>query len=732
EDSRLDAGQLDTLFQVVERIDGFPRHLALHPCGIVLADVDLMDVTPVERSAGTGRDGPAPHGFSMTQFDKDDVAALGLLKLDILAVRLLSSMRHAIELVPATRGEEIDLDAIPFHDPAVYELLRTTRSIGVFQVESPGQRELLGRLQPDRFDDLVTEISLFRPGPVKADMVGPFVARRTGDEPATYIHPLLEPALEDTFGVVIYHEQVMKAVAALTGCNLSRADLVRRQLADDTQLPHLRGWALTTALERGIDRATAEAVWRQVESFASFGFCKAHAAAFAVPTYRSAWLKVHYLPELIAGLLTHDPGMYPRRLLLEEARQFGVAVLPADVNVSAAEYTVERVAEEEAYARLEVGRGAPLPVGWTWSGTAAADRGMARCGGWFPDAGTTADTDRACPVGRDAGDAGGACPVPPAGRDAGDAGVDHDGRRWRWAVRVGLQDVRGMTDAERDTLIAGRPYTCLEDVRARGGLSRPTAENLAKIGALDEIGCGDRRVTLLAVEELWGPRRGRRGSRPGGGATPDPQATLALYADHRPRLPQITSADQVRDELEVLGLDVSRHVVAFYEPVLDVLGVTRAADLERDDSVAAPHPTGGGALVPPGRVRVAGVRAALQSPPVRSGQRVLFLSLDDRTGTTQCNFFERALAGDGRGDRGHAWTVLHAWLVVVEGRLDRRGPRGITVIAERAWDLTRLWRAWGEGRLDEELARSGPPPPHRRTAARPSGLSAAMFASGSR
>ncbi|MDP8961094.1 MAG: DNA polymerase III subunit alpha, partial [Actinomycetota bacterium] len=347
--ARLDAGQLDTLFQVVERIDGFPRHLALHPCGIVLGDAALMDRTPVERSA---------NGFSMTQFDKDDVAALGLLKLDVLAVRLLSAMRHALDLLPATRGKRIDFHAIPGEDPAVYSLLRSTRSIGVFQVESPGQRELLGRLQPEGFGDLVTEISLFRPGPVKADMIGPYVARRLeqrsrratdgGGQRATYTHPLLTPALAETFGVIIYHEQVMKAVVALTGCGLSYADLVRRRLADAEQLPAVRAWALARARDRGLDVTTAEAVWHQVESFASFGFCKAHAAAFAVPTYRSAWLKAHYLPEFVAGLLTHDPGMYPRRLILDDARQFGIAVLSPDVNLSAVEYTVERIDEDLA------------------------------------------------------------------------------------------------------------------------------------------------------------------------------------------------------------------------------------------------------------------------------------------------------------------------------------------------------------------------------------------------
>ncbi|MBW3561388.1 MAG: DNA polymerase III subunit alpha [Actinobacteria bacterium] len=703
--TRLDAGQLEMLFQVVERIDGFPRHLALHPCGIVLGDGELLDRAPVERSA---------NGFSMVQFDKDDVAALGLLKLDVLAVRLLSAMRHALDLTQETRGRELTVEDIGDDDPGTYELLRSTRSVGVFQVESPGQRELLGRLQPDTFGDLITEISLFRPGPVKADMVGPFVARRTGEEQGEILHPLLEPVLGETFGVVVYHEQVMEVVAALTGCDLAYADLVRRELADEGKLAARRVWALNRARERGFDRATAEAIWKQVASFASFGFCKAHAAAFAVPTYRSAWMKVHLLPELVAGLLTHDPGMYPRRLILDEARQFGIAVLGPDVNVSRSEYTVERVPAPVALASLGVRPRGDPPPGWTCEPSAP---------------------HVALPVHRQ-GQHGLSSPpcepsaphvafgvhervVPPSGWDLGADEVGAEGVAMRWAVRVGLQDVKAMSEVERERLLTGRAYTSLEDLRVRGGLSRLTAENLCKAGALDALSPHgpDRRRTMLAVEELWaGTRRtlraGGQGSRAGGGGDVEVhQTSLDLHADHEPQLPPPTDAEAVRDELEVLELDWSRHVVAFYEPLFEVLGVTRAYQLlgRHDGEV----------------VRVAGVRVALQSPPVRSGQRVLFLSLDDRTGTTQCNFFESVLGTE-------AWTVLNSWLVVVEGRLRRSGPRGASILAERAWDLSELWRAWGRGQLDAALARRGPPAPHRRAERRPAGLSAAMFASGSR
>jgi error-prone DNA polymerase len=724
--SNLDAGQLALLFDLVERIDGFPRHLAMHPCGILLGDRDLTARTPLERSA---------HGYVMSQFDKDDVAALGLLKLDVLGVRMLSAMRHCLDLVngglvvaagaagdgvvttaptrpadPSLPGRDaagrLSVDAIPDGDAPTYELIRSTHSVGIFQIESPGQRELLGRLQPDRFGDLVTEISLFRPGPVKADMVTPFVSRRHGEEATTYVHPCLEPVLAETHGVIVYHEQVMGVLAALTGCDLAYADLLRRQLSDDRKVAAIRGWVLARARDRGLSVDDAQRTWDQLASFASFGFCKAHAAAFAVPTYRSAFLKAHVFPEFAAGLLTHDPGMYPRRMILDECRLFGVAVLPPDVNRSVGPYTVEVV--DRGLADLLLGlrpavvaaqRGedpAPhLPPGWRWEeevpdGRVPTPRRGRPARGVLPPR-----------------------PTPPSGFDAGEVG---DG--YRYAVRVGLQDVRGITDDEVAALLAGRPFTSVEDLRERGGISRPTAEALTDVGALDQLagvgrrgGPATRRALRLGVEELWRDRRGRRRSGPAGGGGRAEQAALDLHADHTPVLPADGDADRVRAELATTGMDVSRHVVSFYEPLLDALGVTRACDLP-----AVPTQT---------TVRVAGVKVAIQSPAQRSGQRVLFLSLDDRTGQTQTTYFERHLDDC-------AWTVLHAWLLVAEGRVTRRGRMGATVTGTRAWDLSRLWRAWQEGWLDVALAERGTPAPHERVVTPVVGLAASEFGRGSR
>ncbi|MCY7372287.1 MAG: DNA polymerase III subunit alpha, partial [Spirochaetaceae bacterium] len=336
-------GNLDLLFRLVERLDGLPRHVALHPCGVLLSDTTLLDRTPVEASW---------LGFPMSQFDKDDVEELGLLKLDVLGIRMQSAMSHAIQEVRRVDGSPddplIDLDdetQVPLDDPDTFALVQSTRTLGMFQIESPGQRELVGKFGPETFGDLITDISLFRPGPVKSDMVTPFLRARQGWAEPQYLHEDLRPALEETCGVVVFHEQVLQIISVFTGCTLAEADEMRRALGTTEGQPEVEVWLRPRAFSRGYDVATVDKVWEVLKAFASFGFCKAHAAAFALPTFQSAWLKTHHTAAFLAGVLTHDPGMYPKRLILDDARRFGIAVLPLDVNRSDAAYRVERVTD---------------------------------------------------------------------------------------------------------------------------------------------------------------------------------------------------------------------------------------------------------------------------------------------------------------------------------------------------------------------------------------------------
>ena len=325
------------MFQLVERLDGLPRHVAMHPCGVLLSDATLLDRTPVEASFA---------GFPMSQFDKDDVEDLGLLKLDVLGIRMQSAMAHAVAEIKRIDGVEIDLDdeeQVPFDDPATYAVITSAKTLGVFQIESPGQRELVGKSGIESFDDIITDISLFRPGPVKSDMITPYLEGKQGWKTPTYLHDDLRPILGDTQGVVVFHEQVIEMIAQFAGISFAEADEKRRALGDVEGMAETKVWFFPRALGRGYPLPVVERIWKVLEAFASFGFCKAHAAAFALPTYQSAWLKTHWPAHFLAGVLTHDPGMYPKRLILDDARQFGIAVLGLDVNACEKEYVVERV-----------------------------------------------------------------------------------------------------------------------------------------------------------------------------------------------------------------------------------------------------------------------------------------------------------------------------------------------------------------------------------------------------
>src|ERR671916_723743 len=258
-------GELDLLFDLVARLDGLPRHIALHPCGVLLSDATLLDRTPVENSY---------LGYPMSQFDKDDV-------------------------------ETVDIDSVPRDDPTTFELIRSTRTLGMFQIESPGQRELVGKFGPQTFEDVIIDISLFRPGPVKSDMVTPFLLARNGWRDPVYPHDDLAPYLRETAGVVVFHEQVLQIVAQMTGCDLAQADEARRALGNRELHPEVRAWFVPEAVQR-CPVEVVEQVWEVLVAFGSFGFCKAHAAAFALPTYQSAWLKTHHPAAFLAGVLTHD------------------------------------------------------------------------------------------------------------------------------------------------------------------------------------------------------------------------------------------------------------------------------------------------------------------------------------------------------------------------------------------------------------------------------------------
>lgn len=592
--------------QLAQRLDGLPRHLAMHPCAIVLSDGAFLDRAPLQVNAS---------GYPMVEFDKDGVEAVGLLKLDILGVRMQSAIAYAIKEVERVEQGAIDIDAIALDDPATFDLIASTRTLGIFQVESPGQRELVGKLAPETFTDLIIDISLFRPGPVKSDMITPFLKARHGWSQAQIIHPDLYETLRDTEGVVVFHEQVISIISIMTGVSLASADEKRRALGDRENQQEICDWFFSVAQARGYDNPIVSSVWDVLRAFASFGFCKAHAAAFALPTYQSAWLKAHHPAAFIAGVLTHDPGMYPRRLIVEDARQIGIAIAGLDVNRSDATYRVERVDPTTGRA----------PV-------ALID-------------------------------------APSTGRSL----VLPDARGY--AIRMSLADLSGISSAEVASIISGQPYADLSDFYRRSGACAPTTERLILVGAFDELHkIGDssinRRDLLLHLNDL---QRSAVASLGGG------QLNLGFAPPDliSSGLPDLKSDEKVRHEITHLGVDVSHHLLEFYADFLNEIGAVRSSDLLKQRSGVS--------------VLVAGVKVALQTPPVRSGKRVLFLTIEDGYGCNDATFFTDV-------QEQYANVLFSSWLFLVRGQIRRTGPRGVSLRATGAWELGAAYEKWRTSR----------------------------------
>ncbi|WP_399479595.1 DNA polymerase III subunit alpha [Streptomyces sp. OUCMDZ-4982] len=565
------ADEYGRLWELAEGLDGLLRGYAMHPCGVLLSNSALLDRVPVQ---------PTPGGYPMVQADKEDVEleGLGLLKLDVLGVRMQSAMAHAVAEIRRTTGRQLDLDSpdhVDLNDSATFELIRAADTLGCFQIESSGQLQLISKLQPRHLQDIIADISLFRPGPVAGGMPARFIAARHGGTPH-YPHPDLVPILDDTGGVVIWHEQIIAILARMTGCDRAAADVARRALADSARLPAVEAWFRRTATASSrYTPGVIDEVWGVIREFGAYGFCRAHAVAFAVPAVQSAWLKAHHPAALYAGLLEHDPGLWPARVLLADARRHHVPVLPVDINRSDTAYRVEQT-----------------PQGW--------------------------------------------------------------------GVRLSLSGVKGISETDAARLAAARPYSSLQDLWQRARPALPTLQRLIRIGALDQVrGTLTRRDLLLQAAELHRHQRDRR--------TGEGQLALATgtSATTPSGLPEMTGRDMLNAELEVLSLDVTHHLMDHHHRLMRELGATDAAHLATKHSGQ--------------KVLVAGVRASTQTPPIPSGKRIIFLTLEDGSGLVDVVFFE-----DSHEQCAH--TVFHSGLLLVRGTVTVQGPRR-SVVGEQAWDL---------------------------------------------
>jgi error-prone DNA polymerase len=317
-------------------VEHFPRHLGIHSGGMVICDRPVIEVCPVEWASMENR--------TVLQWDKDDCAATGLVKFDLLGLGMLSALHYAIDLVRDHQGVEIDLATIPQED-AVYDMLCAADSIGVFQVESRAQIATLPRLKPRTFYDLVVEVALIRPGPIQGGSVHPYIRRRNGEEPVTYLHPLLENALAKTLGVPLFQEQLMQMAIDVAGFTAADADQLRQAMGSkrsQERMERLRARLYDGMAERGITGEIADRIWEKLAAFANFGFPESHSVSFAYLVYASSWIKLHFPAAFCAALLNAQPmGFYSPHTLVQDARRHGVEVRTPDLDRSLAGATLE-------------------------------------------------------------------------------------------------------------------------------------------------------------------------------------------------------------------------------------------------------------------------------------------------------------------------------------------------------------------------------------------------------
>ena len=334
EEMRQNDPQINKLFDIAMKLEGLYRHTGVHAAGVVIGDRPLDQLVPLYKDPKAD--------MPVTQYDMKYIESTGLIKFDFLGLKTLTTIKRAVDLVKADHGIELDMSTVPLDDKETYALLQRGDTAGVFQFESAGMKDVHKQIKPDRFEDLIAIVSLYRPGPM--DNIPSYIKRKHGEEEITYLHPKLEPILKSTYGIMIYQEQVMKIAQELAGYTLGGADKLRKAMGKkikEEMVKH-RSIFVDGAVERGIERDTATSIFDQMEKFASYGFNKSHAAAYSLISYQTAYLKAHYPVEFMSATMSLDITNTDKlQFFKDECRKMGIAVLPPDINKSGYDFTVE-------------------------------------------------------------------------------------------------------------------------------------------------------------------------------------------------------------------------------------------------------------------------------------------------------------------------------------------------------------------------------------------------------
>ena len=659
---------------LTEQLIGMPRHLSQHVGGFILTQGPLIETVPVGNGAMANR--------SFIEWDKDDIDALGLLKVDVLALGMLTCIRKCLSLLGDHYGRDLILATVPREDPAVYDMLCKGDSLGVFQVESRAQMNMLPRLRPRCFYDLVIEVAIVRPGPIQGDMVHPFLKRRRGAErveipapgPAHGPPDELTSILGRTLGVPIFQEQAMKIALDAAKFSSFEANRLRKAMAtfrSRGMVDELEEMMVSRMINRGYDPDFATRCFSQIKGFGEYGFPESHAASFALLVYISSWLKCHYPAAFAAALLNSQPmGFYAPAQIVRDAREHGVQVLPADVNCSMWDNTLEEAdSRRAAEARREEGK-------FDARKGAKAQRGSVL--GEAPSNSNIAVIEDVSEDWNACGAAQPLCTFVPLREQNSSPSlrVSAPPREPQLALRLGLRQVDGLPEAAAARIVAGReagPYRDVRELQERAGLSPAVIERLASADCMGSLNLTRRQAlwdarSLIAAPDL--PLFAAAAAR-------DEGAERALT-----RLPVMPLSEEVVADYQTQRLSLKAHPLAFLRASLGDRGFIRASDLRSRKYRSA--------------VQVAGVVLIRQRPGSAKG--VCFITLEDETGVVNLVIWPDLMEQQRK-------VIMGARLMEVKGRVEY-DDEVIHVIAQHLTDATASLHALSDDLLNTPALRA--------------------------
>ncbi|HEX6966293.1 MAG TPA: OB-fold nucleic acid binding domain-containing protein, partial [Gemmatimonadaceae bacterium] len=597
------------------RLIRLPRHRSIHVGGFVLTEQPLSSIVPIEPASMEGR--------TVIQWDKDDVDAVGLVKIDLLGLGMLTLIQDCLKSIRETRGETVDLAQLDYADSAVYDDMCRADTIGVFQIESRAQMQTLPRLRPRGFYDLVVEVALIRPGPIQGEMVHPYLRRRNGEEPVTYLHPSLEPILARTLGVPLFQEQGMQVAIAAAGFTPGEADTLRRAMGHKRsreRMAALRERLLQGMMRNGIAEADAERIYKQLNGFADYGFPESHAASFASLVYASAYLRHYYAPEFTAAILNAQPmGFYAPGTIIEDARRHGVIVLPVDVTRS------------------------------MWDCTIEAGCGMRDAGCEERHESWVMGSERKHPQ-----------PTTHNSRPRTSSAS--------LAVRLGLRLVRGLGARAREKLeravTDGGPFDSIADVITRSGLDRGSLRALAESGAFDVLVPNEpnARRRRVAVWRMLEAVRGDAGPL----APSRPRPSVPAH------LPAMSPLELTAADYRLTGVSLNGHPMKHLRSRLTPNGVRTVREVLALRDGAR-------------NVAVAGLVICRQRPHTAKG--FVFLSIEDETGIVNVVVTPKRFERQAALIAHERLLFVRGTLQVERGVVNLRGEdfRALDVEARGAW-----------------------------------------------